>query len=238
MLSRTWISSLSPSATKGVLVTHVLTHWPSMRTSHVPHSPFLHLYVINCPAWAATSPSGWLRIAMVSSCRVLGPSAASAAAASRAFLEGGRRSNLRQRDFLAGLGLISCSNTTGIVPTSPTASKPWLSVPPSFSASVALFDQSFIEMASPPAPARGPRAAAASAVRPGPQEDKGAKASADAESERRPRIKAHPEAMWTRPGTPVSCWLVDRGADPRPAEADWAVVTVLLEPARGTIVRF
>ena len=36
------------------MATQVLTHLPLTWTSHVPHSPFLHLYLMNWSAWDAT----------------------------------------------------------------------------------------------------------------------------------------------------------------------------------------
>ena len=46
---------------------HVRIHCPSTRTAQVPHSPFLHLYLMNWPACAATAESGCPTVAIVRS---------------------------------------------------------------------------------------------------------------------------------------------------------------------------
>ena len=61
-LTSRWVLTLtfrdSPSAGAVTEVWHVLTHFPPIFTSQVPHSPFLHLYLISTPALSATAPKG------------------------------------------------------------------------------------------------------------------------------------------------------------------------------------
>eukprot|EP00966_Prymnesium_polylepis_P208569 4832100-Prymnesium_polylepis.1 len=65
MLGRTQTEYVSPFGTYGTVAVHVRIHLPSTRTSHVPHSPLRHLYLMNWPACDATSPSGWPNMAIV-----------------------------------------------------------------------------------------------------------------------------------------------------------------------------
>merc|ERR1719271_1135572 len=65
---RTQTSKLPPPSTyAGTRETQVLTHSPLTQTWQVPHSPFPHLYLMYCPACAATSFRGSPGFAMVSS---------------------------------------------------------------------------------------------------------------------------------------------------------------------------
>mmetsp|Transcript_31128 Transcript_31128/g.54706 ORF Transcript_31128/g.54706 Transcript_31128/m.54706 type:complete len:369 (+) Transcript_31128:195-1301(+) len=55
----------SPDGTDGIFVWHACTHLPPTLTAQVPHSPFLHLYLMNTSAWVATSLNGWPTRAIV-----------------------------------------------------------------------------------------------------------------------------------------------------------------------------
>lgn len=64
MLPRTVTLYVCPGESVGTRVEQVRIHWPSTRTSQVPHSPLPHLYLMNWPACAATcgrEDRGWQR---------------------------------------------------------------------------------------------------------------------------------------------------------------------------------